>query len=93
MLDERPLDDYREKACRLVIRKSGADKASMNSIPGCVRVKSKSDGFALTFTVDKEQAVERVQAVLGEEPDVEPQSIGLEDLFIDWTGGKNEPAF
>jgi ABC-2 type transport system ATP-binding protein len=99
IIADRPLEGYRRDSCRILVsgsspgaRLEGLGDEQLLSIPGCVRVKRRHDGVALTFIVNETVARKRIVAQLGGGIELQASAIDLEELFIDWTGNRASPS-
>jgi ABC-type multidrug transport system ATPase subunit len=95
IIADRALDAYRRDCCRILVCGPASETMTnevkderLPSLPGCVRVRRRADGIALTFIVNEAAARERLVARFGPGIEMEARAIGLEELFIDWTRGK-----
>lgn len=87
VLADRPIEDLQERSCQVLV--SGVDPQVVRTLPSCLRVRSRDDGGLATFCADVATAHAELEALVAAGARiVDTRSIGLEDLFIDWTCGE-----
>ncbi|MCU0663478.1 MAG: ABC transporter ATP-binding protein [Myxococcota bacterium] len=87
VLADRPIEDLQERSCQVLV--AGADPKTIRALPSCLRVRPREDGVLATFGADAATAHAELSPLLGAGARIaDTRTIGLEDLFIDWTSGE-----
>jgi ABC-2 type transport system ATP-binding protein len=88
VLVDRALDDLRENHCvALVPHGSGATKAAIMELEGCLGVRERTDAMHAVFALDPESSCALLKGRLGIASAV-CRNVGLEEMFIELVGGQ-----
>lgn len=91
VLADEPLATLQENATRIAVEvqeeESGGAREKLQTIPECLKVKKISGALVATLRMRPADAEERVREQGFRV--VESGGLGLEELFIEWTGGNS----
>jgi ABC-2 type transport system ATP-binding protein len=82
---DAPLDELKTNCCRLEFTVGAISERQLRSMPECFKVETTATGIFAVLRLSPREAAQRIKSGFGVEIR-EVQSVGLEELFIHWTG-------